>query len=108
MGEFEMEHRKTDAEAISIDRKIPLWGILTVVGAIVVQTVVFWNSMQLLAVQVAFQGKRAEDISVDVKGLTTDVKALSITLSSKDRVDQDQDRRIEDLERRLNNGRTGR
>lgn len=103
-----MEHRKTDGDALSIDRKIPLWGILTVVGAIVVQTVVFWNSMQLLVVQVAFQGKRAEDIAADVKGLTTDMKSLSITLSTKDRVDQDQDRRIEDLERRLNARTPGR
>ena len=96
-----MAHRQSDfgglegvASSITIDRKIPLWGILTVCGAILGQGALLWKGQELQAAQLTVQAER-------IKELTLEVKAMSASLASKDGKDITQDLQIESLSRRV-------
>lgn len=96
-----MAHRQSDfgglegaAGSITIDRKIPLWGIITVCGAILGQGVLLWKGQELQAAQLAVQAER-------IKDLTVEVKALGAALATKEGKDITQDLQIESLSRRV-------
>jgi hypothetical protein len=88
------QHRADDPEAMTIDRKIPLWGIFSVIGAFVIQGAVVWNGQNLQAAELRHQSEQLHE-------LTTQVKAMAAQLSAKDAVDVKQDLRIDELERRV-------
>jgi len=86
--------RADDPEAVTIDRKIPLWGIFSVIGAFCIQAVVVWNGQQLQASELRHQSEQIQE-------LTTQVKAMASQLGAKDAIDVKQDFRIDELERRV-------
>lgn len=95
-----MPYRETDSmgldhpKPITIDRKIPLWGLLSVAGAIAGQSVLLWNGQQL-------QAQRLEDYGKQITALTVEVKELNSQLSVKASKDNEQDLRLNDHSRRL-------
>lgn len=89
-----MEHRQEDDDAIHIDRKIPLWGILSVAGAILGQAALVWSGQREQAIEMRHQAEKIQE-------LTVEVKALAAQLSNKDAKDMDQDIRLGDIQRRL-------
>lgn len=86
--------RSEDPEGVTIDRKIPLWGIMCVVGALVGQAIVVWNSQNL-------QAAETRHLSEQVHEMAAQLKAVTAQLSAKDAVDVKQDLRIDELERRV-------
>jgi hypothetical protein len=52
--------RATDPEGITIDRKIPLWGILTAGAAFLVQAAVMWNGQSLQTQQISDLTKKVD------------------------------------------------
>jgi len=86
--------RADDPAAVIIDRKIPLWGIFSVIGAFCIQAAVVWNGQNLQAAELRHQSEQIQE-------LTTQVKAMASQLGAKDAVDVKQDFRIDELERRV-------
>lgn len=86
--------RITDHEAVTIDRKIPLWGVLSVVGGLLVQAVLVWNGQALQAAEIRHQSDQIQD-------LTQQVKAMAAVMAAKDGIDIKQDLRIDELGRRV-------
>ena len=86
--------RVTDPDAVTIDRKIPLWGVLSVVGGLLVQAVLVWNGQALQASEIRHQSEQIQD-------LTQQVKAMAALLAAKDGIDIKQDLRIDELGRRV-------
>lgn len=79
---------------ITIDRKIPLWGILSLVAAIVAQGGIVWSGQREQAVEVRHQSEQ-------IKGLAIQVERLGAQLATKDGKDIEQDLRINELSRRV-------
>ncbi len=86
--------RSTDPDAVTIDRKIPLWGVLCVVGGLLVQAVLVWNGQALQAAEIRHQSDQIQD-------LTQQVKAMAALMAAKDGIDIKQDLRIDELGRRV-------
>ncbi len=86
--------RETDPDAVTIDRKIPLWGVLSVVGGLLVQAVLVWNGQALQAAEIRHQSDQIQD-------LTQQVKAMAALMAAKDGIDIKQDLRIDELGRRV-------
>ena len=86
--------RADDPEGVTIDRKLPLWGIVLLVVTFAGQGILVWNGQNLQAAELRHQSEQIHD-------LTTQVKAMAATLNAKDAVDVKQDLRIDELERRL-------
>lgn len=80
--------------AVNIDRKIPLWGILVVVGSVATQGVLVWNGQQL-------QAQKMDAMALQFRELATDLKDLNTQLSAKSSTDGEQTSRLNDLSRRL-------
>lgn len=97
-----MPHRQSDlmgldghpAAGVTIDRKIPLWGILTLVGAILGQGAWVWTGQREQAIEIRHQSEQ-------IRELTAQVKALVMQMSAKDNKDVEQDFRINELGRRV-------
>jgi hypothetical protein len=97
-----MSYRETDRmgldpmtpHRITIDRKIPIWGLLTVAGAIAGQAILLWNGQQL-------QAQRLDDYGAKIVALTVEVKELNSQLSAKASKDNEQDLRLNEYSRRL-------
>lgn len=87
-------HRSTDPEGITIDRKIPLWGVLTLVGALVGQAILMWNGQNMQAQEMRHQSEQIQD-------LAQQVKAMATQLATKDGTDIGQNLRIDELGRRV-------
>ncbi|WP_046111827.1 hypothetical protein [Aquincola tertiaricarbonis] len=79
---------------ITIDRKIPLWGILTLVGAILAQGGIVWSGQREQAVEVRHQ-------SDQISKLALQVERLGAQLATKDSKDIEQDLRLNELSRRV-------
>jgi hypothetical protein len=86
--------RLEDPDGIVIDRKIPLWGILSVVGTLLVQAILMWNSSNIQAAEMRHQSEQIQDLVVQVKAMTTQ-------MATKDGVDIGQDIRIGELGHRV-------
>lgn len=86
--------RTSDPDAVTIDRKIPLWGVLSVVGGLLIQAVLVWNGQNLQASEIRHQSEQIQDLAQQVKG-------MSAQLSAKDGIDIKQDVRIDSVERRV-------
>jgi hypothetical protein len=83
-------HRANDPEGMTIDRKIPLWGVLCVVGAFIGQGALVWNGQNLQAAELRHQSEQIHNLADQVK-----------LIAAKDAVDIKQDFRIDELERRI-------
>lgn len=86
--------RTGDPDGITIDRKIPLWGVLGVVGGLIVQGVLVWNGQSIQAAEMRHQSEQIQD-------LVTQVKAMTAQLAAKDGIDIEQNLRIGELNRRV-------
>lgn len=86
--------RATDPDAVTIDRKIPLWGVLGVVGGLLVQAALMWDGQHLQAAEIRHQSEQIHD-------LAEQVKSLAAQIAAKDVVDIGQDASIKDLTRRV-------
>jgi len=87
-------HRTDDPEGMTIDRKIPLWGVLSFAAFIVGQGLLLWNGQNLQAAELRHQSEQLHE-------LTVQVKAMAAQLNTKDAIDVKQDLRIDELERRV-------
>lgn len=87
-------HRANDPEGITIDRKIPLWGVVCMAGALVGQAVLMWNGQNMQAQEMRHQSEQITE-------LATQVKAMATQLATKDGTDIEQNLRIGELSRRL-------
>ena len=87
-------HRSTDPEGITIDRKIPLWGVVCMAGALVGQAVLMWNGQNMQAAEMRHQSEQIQD-------LAQQVKAMATQLATKDGTDIGQNLRIDELSRRV-------
>lgn len=94
MEQRNMEHRAGDPPVITLDRKIPLWGILTLVGALVAQGVLLWASSREQALKIEY-------LAMQVSQLTVELKSMSTQISSKSEKDLIQDGDIKDLQRQV-------
>lgn len=86
--------RASDPEGITIDRKIPLWSVLTAAGAVFGQGLLLWNGQNLQAVEIRHQSEQ-------IREMAAQVKAMAAQLAIKDGIDIKQDFRIDELERRV-------
>jgi hypothetical protein len=87
-------HRATDSDGFIIERKIPLWGLLCMVGALVGQAILMWNGQQLGAQEMRHQSEQIQD-------LAQQVKAMTLQQATKDGTDVGQNLRIDELVRRV-------
>jgi hypothetical protein len=94
-----MEVRMSDAAAITFDRKIPLWGILTLAGALIGQGVLLWSGAREAAIEQKHMGTRVEALTVEIKSLSNQVMDKNIKDLSQDGELKDMARRVEALER---------
>lgn len=86
--------RRDDPEGVTIDRKIPLWGVLGVIGGLLAQAVVIWNAQNLQTAEIKHQSEQIQDLAAQVK-------AMAAQLNAKDGIDLKQDLRIESVEQRV-------
>ena len=86
--------RNTDPDGVTIDRKIPLWGVLCAAAMIFGQGVLLWKGQDLQAAELRHQSEQIHEMAGNVK-------AMAAQLSAKDAVDVKQDLRIDELERRV-------
>ena len=86
--------RAQDPDAVTIDRKIPLWGILTAAGAVLGQGLLLWNGQNLQAAEIRHQSEQIQD-------LAQQVKSMAAQIATKDGIDIKQDLRIDELNRRV-------
>jgi len=86
--------RADDPEGVTIDRKIPLWGVLGVVVALIGQGILVWNGQNLQAAELRHQSEQ-------IKNLADQVKGMASQLAAKDAIDIKQDFRLDELERRM-------
>lgn len=89
-GDTNMRHRRSDdamGNPIRVTREIPLWGILTVIGALGAQGVSAYYGQARLVENVA--------------GLTTEVRALATEVNSLTRTQTGFQFQLEDMRRRL-------
>lgn len=56
----QVSSRREDPPGITIERKIPLWGILTAGAAFLVQAAVMWNGQNLQTQQIADLTKKVD------------------------------------------------
>ena len=89
-----METRATDADGVTVDRKIPLWSVLTSAAFLFGQGLMLWNGQSLQAAELHQQSELLHEV-------VTQLKAVSAQLNAKDAVDVKQDLRIDELERRM-------
>lgn len=94
-------HRQTDfaglegsSSGITIDRKIPLWGILTLVAAMISQAALVWSGQREQAIEMRHLSEQTRLLAIEVKALTTQS-------ATKDGKDIEQDLRINELSRRV-------
>lgn len=87
-------HRSTDPEGITIDRKIPLWGVMVMASALVGQAILMWNGQNMQAQEMRHQSEQIQD-------LAQQVKAMAAQLATKDGIDIEQNLRISELNRRM-------
>jgi hypothetical protein len=87
-------HRSSDPEGITIDRKIPLWGVVCMAGALVGQAVLMWNGQNMQAQEMRHQSEQIQE-------LVQQVKAMAAQMATKDGVDIEQNLRIGELNRRM-------
>lgn len=88
------QHRANDPEGVTIDRKIPLWGVLTAAGMVFAQGVLLWKGQDLQAAELRHQSEQIHEMAAQVK-------TMADQLGKKDAVDVKQDLRIDELERRV-------
>ena len=91
-----VNHRSSDNNPIKVDRTIPLWGILTVLGMGALQAVMMWNA----------QSRQADAIEALIGQVATanaSINRLTVEIGSKNIKDVEHDMALKDLERRLNN-----
>lgn len=86
--------RATDPDGITIDRKIPLWGLLTAAAMVFGQGVLLWKGQDLQAAELRHQSEQIHEMA-------SQIKTMAELLGKKDAVDVKQDLRIDELERRL-------
>ncbi len=86
---------------VQIDRKIPLWGILGVVGTIAIHGTTLWFSNQTLAQKVV-------DLAAEVRALTAanhqaaiDRNAVLFKIESLNSIADGSTKRMDDLSRRI-------
>lgn len=89
-----MQSRRSDDSAITIERKIPLWGLIGLAGALLGQGVLTWSGQREQAIEMRHQSEQ-------IKELTIEVKALTLQVSAKDGKDVEQDLRLNEISRRL-------
>jgi len=97
MAYRESDHMAMDAvpaAGITIDRKIPLWGILGVCATIIGQAALVWSGQREQAVEMRHQAEQ-------IKALALEVKGLGAQMATKDGKDIEQDLRINELSRRV-------
>lgn len=87
-------HRATDTEGVTIDRKIPLWGVVCMACALVGQAILMWNGQNMQAQEMRHQSEQIQD-------LAQQVKAMATQLATKDGTDIGQNLRIDELSRRM-------
>lgn len=87
-------HRASDNEGVTIDRKIPLWGVLCMAGALVGQAILMWNGQNMQAQEMRHQSEQ-------IKDLADQVKAMATQLATKDGTDIGQNLRLDELSRRV-------
>jgi hypothetical protein len=86
--------RATDPDGITIDRKIPLWGLLTAAAMVFGQGVLLWKGQDLQAAELRHQSEQIHEMA-------SQIKTMAELLGKKDAIDVKQDLRIDELERRL-------
>lgn len=86
--------RSTDPDGITIDRKIPLWGVLTAAAAVFGQGLLLWNGQNLQAAEIRHQSEQ-------IREMANQVKAMAAQLAVKDGIDIKQDFRLDELDRRV-------
>lgn len=86
--------RSTDPEHITIDRKIPLWGVLGVAGAFLGQAILMWNGQNMQAQEMRHQSEQITELATQVKG-------MAAQMATKDGVDIEQNLKINEISRRV-------
>lgn len=86
--------RSTDPEGVTIDRKIPLWSVLSLGGALLGQAVLMWNGQNMQAQEMRHQSEQITELAQQVKGMADQ-------LATKNGVDIEQNLRIGEISRRL-------
>lgn len=89
-----MEHRAGDPPIATLDRKIPLWGILGLIGALLAQGVLLWSASREYAIRLEFLGQT-------VSASTNEIKSLATQIATKTEQDIVQNADIKDVQRRL-------
>ncbi len=59
---------------IRVTREIPLWGILTVLGALAVQAIALYYGLQRQVEEQARQGQRMVEIAADVRSIGNEIQ----------------------------------
>jgi hypothetical protein len=90
-----MHHRNDDSGPIKVTREIPLWGILTVIGAIAGQGILLWAGQREQSINLGTIGEQ-------IKAQSVEIQRLSVAVGSKDLKDVEHDIKLDDLQRRLN------
>lgn len=94
-----METRTSD-HTVTVDRKIPLWGILCVCGGLIGQGVLLWAGSREQAIESRYMAARIADLTLEVKALGTQIVDKNSKDLSQDGELKDLSRRVEALERR--------
>lgn len=89
-----MNQRAGDPAVVRIDRTIPLWGIILLVGSICGQAILLWQGQRDQAAELKATGLKLE-------ALASVVKAMDDQSRLKDTKDVVRDERIADHERRI-------
>lgn len=93
--------RASDPEGVTIDRKLPLWGLLTAAGGLLAAAALVWDSQNLQAVEIRHLAEQTKQQADTMRGLTEQIRAMADQLGKKDAIDVKQDLRIDELERRV-------
>jgi hypothetical protein len=89
-----MERRSDDPPGITLDRKIPLWGIFTIGFAILGQGVLLWAASREASIE-------QKHLTARVSELTLEVKSMATQMSVKSESDLQQNADIRELQRRM-------
>lgn len=93
-GHDMMHTRESDTAPIKVTREIPLWALVSALGAFAMQAVALYYGQIDLAKTQAAQTE-------SIRNLTNEVRTLSAAIGAKDMKDLEHDYKIRDLDGRV-------
>lgn len=100
-----MNQRAGDPAAVRIDRTIPLWGIILLVGSICGQAILLWQGQRDAQAEQKATGQKLQELTLVVKTMDDQSRQRETKDVLRDERIADHEKRITRIETKLEAGR---